>query len=90
MRYCFSFLAAGILALAADLHALHADTSGIDGFKSVDAAQERALAGPARSADHDDFRARYAQAHLLQDLVRAEPLVDAIDLDHGCFGHRHR
>src|SRR5437763_1466765 len=60
-------------------------------LESVDAAQERALAGAGRADDDDDLPGPHAEADALQDLEIAERLVQAIDLEQeGGVGHRAR
>ena len=59
------------------------DIALVDGLQPGDGAQCRRLAA-ARLAEHDDeFAIGDLKVHVLDDLVRTEPLLDAAKLDMG-------
>jgi hypothetical protein len=57
------------------------DRAGVDGLEPVDRPAQRALAGAGRPDDHDDLAAVDRQVDLLEDVQRAEVLVDAREDD---------
>jgi hypothetical protein len=57
----------------------------LDGLQAVDAADEGALAGPAGAAYHHDLAGFDEQVNFIQDVDRAKPFVDTLELDHGKF-----
>ncbi len=67
---------------AAQGHAVHDDLSVLDGFKLVDAPDERALSGAAGAADHHDFSLLDHEVNIVQDMKRPKPLVDFTKFDH--------
>jgi hypothetical protein len=79
-----------IHALPGDLLALEENPAFLDRLEQVDAAQERALAAPARP-DHDEhFAALHAEVDPIEDEVVAEALAHALephDRRPGGLGH---
>jgi hypothetical protein len=74
--------------LAADLLALEEDAAGVDRLQQVDAAEQRALAAPARADDDEDVTGVDAQVDAVEDDVVPEALDDAFQADHGRPGAR--
>ncbi|MNV70494.1 hypothetical protein D3C71_1634640 [compost metagenome] len=78
---------AGVVAAAVVTGARHHvtfdfDTAFIDGFKVVQATQERALARAGRANHRHHFALFERQRHLVQHAIRAERLGDGAGLDH--------
>ena len=63
-------------------HPVHDDLAPLDRLQLVDAANQRALTGPAGAADHQDLARPHHEVHVPEDVERAEPLVDTSKLDH--------
>jgi hypothetical protein len=64
-------------------HTVHDDLALLDQLQLVDAADQGALAGSAGPADHQNLAGAHTQIHIIQDVERAEPLVDTAKADHG-------
>ena len=62
--------------------AVDPDLARLHRLEVVEAAEERALAGAARSDDYHDLAARDLEAHVVEDVQPAEVLVDVADLNH--------
>ena len=77
--------------LPRDLLAFEVDAPLLDRLEEVHAAQQRALAAPARADDHEHLAVRDAQVDPVEDEVVAEALADAFELHHRRpVGGRHR
>ena len=61
--------------------AQHLDPPVLDPLQPVDAAEQRALAGSAGTADHHDAAGRDRQVDVAQHAVVAEGLADALEPD---------
>jgi hypothetical protein len=57
------------------------DLALLDRLQAVDAADQRALPRARGPAHHDDLARLHVEAHVGEDVERAEPLVDALELD---------
>ena len=67
------------MPVAGDLLALEEDPAGVERLEQVDAAEERALAAPARP-DHDEHLAgRDLEVDPVEHEVVAEALHDAVE-----------
>jgi hypothetical protein len=64
-----------------DAHPVHVQLSRGDGLQGVDAPEQRALAGAARSDDDDDLTLLHREIDVLEDLEVSEVLVYALELD---------
>ena len=60
--------------------------AGLDLLEPVDAADQRALAGAARAADHEDLAPRPRLGDALEHLQRAEALVHVLEEDRRVAG----
>src|SRR3546814_11667199 len=70
-----------------ELGAVDDDTSFLMFLESVDAADQRRLARPRRTADHDALAARDSQVDVAEDVELAAPLLYPDLMDTGvCFG----
>jgi hypothetical protein len=63
-------------------HASYNDVALLDGFQLVNAPYERTLTRSARPANDYDLSLFDFQANIVQDVERAEPLVNATKCDH--------
>jgi hypothetical protein len=71
-----------LLQVVGQLGAIHHDLSALVVLQAVDAPDEGGLARARRAADHDPLAAVDGEAHVPEDLERAEPLVHVPELDH--------
>src|SRR5450432_2112339 len=69
------------LEIVGQLYAVHDHAALLPGLDAIDAAQQRRLAAPGGTADHDALTAHDLQAHVPQHVEGAEPFVEAGDLD---------
>src|SRR5690349_10489258 len=76
--------------LLADQHAIDIDPSGAWFFQVVDAAQQRRLAGTARSQDRDFLAAGDVEVDAAQNLELAEALVQVDNAEEGLLTCRSR
>ena len=77
----FGRVARQLLAFGRQRLAVDGDRAGVDRLQPVDRPAQRALAGPGRADDDDDLAAVHREVDLLEDVQRAEVLVDAREDD---------
>lgn len=68
-----------------------AQVTALGAFQAVEAAQQGALAAAAGAEDDDHLARRHAQVDVAQHLLRAEELVETLELDqcaHACVQRR--
>jgi hypothetical protein len=70
------------LQVLGKLDAVHHDAARLVRLEAVDEAHQRRLARARGAADDDLLALRHAEVDVLQHLEGAEPLVDALHLDH--------
>ena len=76
------------LARGGDADAIDHDLAAVDLLQPIDAAKQRALAGPARTANDHDLACLDAQVDIVQHVQRAEVLMDVAELDHSSNWYR--
>jgi hypothetical protein len=72
----------GIEFGVAQRQAVDDDVAGLNRLEPVDAANQGAFATATRAADHDDISRLDGEINVLEDVKRAEPLIDLAKLDH--------
>lgn len=72
----------GIEFGVAQRQAVDDDIAGLNRLEPVDAANQGAFAAATRAADHDDISRLDGEINVLEDVKRAEPLIDLAKLDH--------